>query len=170
MQSSSWQPARMKMWNFLGYRSLTGPGKCQQDRSSRDISNYKCRTKHHNLTDKSYSLSKRNGQLRNSYIFNISDLDWTTQWSTWIHFLHQVLPPAALANFFPQTSLPCSLISLSPRDWSMLLCSSRALNSLLAPHRLPYQQGSCLSWSTANLAIPHYPSLPQAHIKSRTMY
>lgn len=84
--------------------------------SSKDISSSKCRT-NHNLTDKSYSLSKRKAPLRNCYIFNISDLDWTTQRSIWIHFSHQVLPPAALVNFFPQTSLPCSLIPLSPRGW-----------------------------------------------------
>lgn len=112
MQPSSSQPARMKVLNFLGSRSLTGPGQCQQDGSSRDISTYKCRTKHQNLTDKSYSLSKRNSPLRNCYIFNASDLEWTTQWSTWIHFSHQVLPPAALANFFPQALLPCRPHSL----------------------------------------------------------
>lgn len=113
MQSSSSQPARMKVRNFPGLQ-ITGPGKCQQDGSSRDISSYKCRTKHHNLTHKSYSLSKRNSPLRNCYAFNISDLDWTAQWSTWIHFSHQVLPPAASAIFFPQHCCPVASLPRAP--------------------------------------------------------
>lgn len=104
----------MKVLNFLGSRSLTGPAQCQQDGSSRDIRSYKHRTKHHNLTHKSYSLFRRNSPLRNRYIFNISNLDWTTQWSTWIHFSHQVLPPAALANFLPQALLPCRPSGVDP--------------------------------------------------------
>lgn len=170
MQSSSSQPARMKVLNTLGSRSLTGPGKCQQDGSSRDISSYKSRTKHHNLTDKSYSSSKRNCPLRNCYIFNISDLDWTIQWSTWIHFSHQVLPPAASANVFPQAVLPCRPHSLEPQG---LIHAALQLKN---PELLTASPGATpparsLPQLTHNKPChPTFPCLPQANGKSRTMY
>lgn len=115
-----------------------GPGNCQHDKSSRDrISSDQCRTKHYNLTDKGYSLPKSRSLLRNFYIFNISDLNWTRHISGCSTAGYQHLDPfvAPSSNHRSLRSLPSPM--RSPYMGLILFEPRRPIHAALKANNSP---------------------------------